>query len=128
MQAVLDEYDARAAARVTSHAGGINGLVKALIADAEYMTSERGLAMLHIVLQAEHLFDESTVHERFLQRARRLRHHISDTIRRDRPAMDAEAVATELHAFMEGAVTLWLLDPGTVDLPALYRGYLARLF
>ncbi|SMD21901.1 hypothetical protein [Kibdelosporangium aridum] len=42
--------------------------------------------------------------------------------------MDAGAVATELLAFLEGAVTLWLLDPGTVDLPALYRRYLDRLF
>ncbi|MFC0107251.1 TetR family transcriptional regulator C-terminal domain-containing protein [Kibdelosporangium aridum] len=125
---MLDEYDARAAARVTKHVGGIKGLVDALVADAEYMTSERGLALLHVVLQAEHLSGESPVRERFRERASLLRHHISDTIRRERPDMDAEAVATELLAFLEGAVTLWLLDPGTVDLPALYRGCLDRLF
>nr|WP_143446815.1 TetR family transcriptional regulator C-terminal domain-containing protein [Kibdelosporangium aridum] len=68
------------------------------------------------------------VAQRFRERAKLLRHHISDTIHRERPDMDAGAVATELLAFLEGAVTLWLLDPGTVDLPALYRRYLDRLF
>ncbi|WP_257721497.1 TetR/AcrR family transcriptional regulator [Kibdelosporangium phytohabitans] len=128
LQAVLDEYDARAVARVARRAGGVDGLVEQLIADAEYMISERGLALVHVVLQAEHLDGHSSVRERFRERSRVLRGHIAAVVGSERPDMDAGAVATELLAFLEGAVTLWLLDPGTVDLPALYRGYLGRLF
>ncbi|MFC7616598.1 hypothetical protein ACFQV2_27205 [Actinokineospora soli] len=57
--------------------------------------------------------------ERFLSRNRALRAVFAEIV--------GEAQAAELVAFLEGALTLWLLDPDTVDLRALYAGYLARL-
>ncbi|MEV6209951.1 TetR family transcriptional regulator C-terminal domain-containing protein [Kitasatospora sp. NPDC051914] len=99
------------------------------------MTRHPGLATLHTVLQAEHLADgDSPVHVRFRERSRLLRRHIADTVGtahrlgRLPAATDPEAAAAELLAFLEGALTLWLLDPETVDLVALYRGYLNRTF
>jgi hypothetical protein len=37
-----------------------------------------------------------------------------------------EADAVELIAFLEGALTVWLLDPETTDLRAMYERYLSR--
>lgn len=114
LKAVLDEFDARAAARVTS-----KDLVRALLDDAEYTMAHKGLATLHTVLQAEHLATESEVRERFRTRNRLLRRHFAEVL--------GEAGATELIAFLEGALTVWLLDPETTDLRAMYERYLARL-
>lgn len=121
LRAVLDEFDARAAARVSGHLdGGKGGLIAALLADAEHTAQHAGLATLHIVLQAEHLAAlGSEVRERFLTRSRALRSACA--------ALLGEEAAVELAAFLEGAVTLWLLDPERVDLPALYARYLSRL-
>ncbi|MGW6918907.1 TetR/AcrR family transcriptional regulator [Kitasatospora sp. NPDC054939] len=132
LQAVLDEYDARAAARLSEYVGGgLPGLVAALHSDAEHMTRHAGLATLHTVLQAEHLATDSAVNTRFRERARLLRRHITATLAQAAddlpPGLDPGAAATELLAFLEGALTLWLLDPETVDLRALYRSYLGRL-
>ncbi|TQM81495.1 TetR family transcriptional regulator [Saccharothrix saharensis] len=120
LKAVLDEFDARAAARVSRHADqGVEGLKAALLADADYTMAHKGLATLHVVLQAEHLAGDTDVRARFLARNRALRRAFAARLGEDR--------ATELVAFLEGALTLWLLDPGTVDLRALYEGYLRRL-
>ncbi|WP_436502056.1 TetR/AcrR family transcriptional regulator [Actinokineospora sp. HUAS TT18] len=123
LQAVLDEYDRQSIARVTRHLDGtVQGLVDALLADAAHLSAHPGLGALHMVLQAEHLVTDSPVQARFRNRARVLREQVSSTL--DVP----DATALELLAFLEGALTVWLLDPETVDLVALYRGYLGRLF
>ncbi|GAA3893449.1 TetR/AcrR family transcriptional regulator [Saccharothrix violaceirubra] len=120
LEAVLDEFDARSAARVAEHAGhGLEGLKKALLSDAEHTARHRGLATLHAVLQAEHLARDSPVRERFRTRNRLLRAAFATIV--------GEATAVELVAFLEGALTQWLLDPDTVDLVDLYRNYLDRL-
>lgn len=120
LKAVLDEFDARAAARVAEHVDrGVDGLKAALLSDADYTMEHKGLATLHVVLQAEHLAGDSEVRTRFLARNRALRRAFADRLGADR--------AAELAAFLEGALTLWLLDPETVDLRALYEGYLRRL-
>ncbi|MEV0680900.1 helix-turn-helix domain-containing protein [Actinosynnema sp. NPDC050436] len=101
-------------------AGGKAGLVAALLADADYTMAHAGLATLHVVLQAEHLSATgSEVRERFLARNRALRRAFAEVV--------GEVGAAELVAFLEGALTLWLLDPATVDLRALYESYLSRL-
>ena len=38
-----------------------------------------------------------------------------------------EAAATELTAFLEGALTVWLLDPEQTDLKAMYARYPSSL-
>ncbi|MER5263625.1 helix-turn-helix domain-containing protein [Actinosynnema sp. NPDC002837] len=120
LKAVLDEFDARAAARVAEHADqGVEGLKAALLSDADYTVEHKGLATLHAVLQAEHLAADNDVRTRFLTRNRALRQAFAHRLGAER--------ATELVAFLEGALTLWLLDPETVDLRALYEGYLRRL-
>ncbi|TWP51335.1 TetR/AcrR family transcriptional regulator [Lentzea tibetensis] len=114
LNAVLDEFDTRAAARVRS-----KDLVQALLDDAEYTMAHKGLATLHTVLQAEHLAVSSEVRDRFRTRNRLLRKHFAAHL--------GDAGAVELIAFLEGALTVWLLDPETTDLRAMYEGYLSRL-
>ncbi|SEP86070.1 hypothetical protein SAMN04488000_101471 [Lentzea albida] len=114
LKAVLDEFDARAVARVTG-----SELAQALLDDAEYTMAHKGLATLHTVLQAEHLARDDEITHRFRARNRALRGHFA--------AVLGEAAAVELIAFIEGALTVWLLDPETTDLRAMYARYLARL-
>ena len=115
LRAVLDEFDVRAAARVT---GG--DLVQALLDDAEHTMAHKGLATLHTVLQAEHLARDDEITQRFRARNRLLRRHFAE-------ALGSEAAALELIAFLEGALTVWLLDPETTDLKAMYARYLSSL-
>lgn len=114
LKAVLDEFDARSAARV-----GSGDLVQALLDDAEYTMAHKGLATLHTVLQAEHLARDDDVTRRFRERNRVLRGHFARVL--------GEAAAVELIAFLEGALTVWLLDPETTDLREMYARYLSRL-
>ncbi|WP_211293742.1 TetR/AcrR family transcriptional regulator [Lentzea kentuckyensis] len=114
LKAVLDEFDARAAARVSS-----KDLVTALLEDAEHTMAHKGLATLHTVLQAEHLARDDEITRRFRERNRMLRGHFA--------AQWGEAAAVELIAFLEGALTVWLLDPEQTDLKAMYARYLSRL-
>ncbi|MDX3658289.1 helix-turn-helix domain containing protein [Streptomyces sp. ID05-26A] len=114
LRAVLDEFDARAAARVTG-----SELVQALLDDAEHTMAHKGLATLHTVLQAEHLARDDEITRRFRARNRVLRGHFAGVL--------GEAAALELIAFLEGALTVWLLDPETTDLRAMYARYLSRL-
>jgi len=114
LKAVLDEFDSRAAARITTA-----DLVQALLDDADYTMRHKGLATLHTVLQAEHLARDDEITERFRARNRLLRGHFAKTL--------GEAAATELIAFLEGALTVWLLDPEQTDLRAMYARYLSNL-
>jgi|SRR5689334_3675347 len=114
LKAVLDEFDARAAARVSS-----KDLVTALLEDAGYTMAHKGLATLHTVLQAEHLARDDEITRRFRERNRLLRRHFAEVL--------GDAGAVELIAFLEGALTVWLLDPGTTDLKAMYARYLSSL-
>lgn len=120
LRAVLDEFDVRSAARIVDQLGrGRAGFFEALLSDAEHTMRHAGLATLHVVLQAEHLAGESEVRQRFLTRNRKLRAAIAEIIGADE--------AVRLVAFLEGALTVWLLDPETVDLRDLYEGYLRGL-
>ncbi|WP_018352397.1 TetR/AcrR family transcriptional regulator [Longispora albida] len=127
LQAVLAEHDARSAARLEGYAGtGWAGLAEALLSDAEHTMRHSGLATLHAVLQAEQLGTGSPVHLWFQERGRMLRHHLAAVLA-DAGSDDPQGTAAELLAFLEGALILWLVDPETTDLRALYASYLARL-
>lgn len=114
LKAVLDEFDVRATRNITT-----KDLKQALLEDAEFTMQHKGLATLHTVLQAEHLARNDAVTQRFRERNRLLRKHFA-------AALGSEAAATELIAFLEGALTVWLLDPEQTDLKAMYARYLSN--
>ena len=128
--AVIAERDRRASEAVARIVTG-TGLssLRELIAFAAVIERERGLAALHTVLQAESLEPDGPAHAYFLGRSRALRNGVSLTLQAARdagevaPDTDITAKAAELVAFLEGAATLWLLDP-TVSLTALYDSYI----
>ena len=136
LRAVLDEHDARSAARLSAHVGrGVTGLVDALLDNADHMTRNVHLATLHTTLQAEHLAagPGDHVRDRFLRRSRLLRQAMTDILRAGvadgelTECADPEAIAAEILAFQEGALILWRLDPDHTDLRTLYENFLRRV-
>ncbi|NUR83188.1 MAG: TetR family transcriptional regulator C-terminal domain-containing protein, partial [Nonomuraea sp.] len=66
-------------------------------------------------------------------RYRRLRGAIAAALRRGvesgelRADLDAEAHADRLIALMDGLQTQWLIDPESVDMARIFRGYVDEL-
>jgi AcrR family transcriptional regulator len=136
LRAVLDEYDARSAARLSQYGGkGVRGLIDALLDNAEHMQRNVHLATLHATLQAEHLEagPGNEVRDRFLQRSRHLRRAMADILRTGvrtgelANCPNPDATAAEILAFQEGALILWRLDPDNTDLRGLYETHLGHL-
>jgi AcrR family transcriptional regulator len=131
--AVIAERDRRAGEVIAADSGreGIDAL-RSTIRFAEQCERERGLAALHSVLQAESFEPDSVTHEYFLQRSRFLRALMAETLlegqRRAeiRLDVDVNAKAAEVVAFLEGAATVWLMDPET-SLVELYTNYFEDL-
>jgi AcrR family transcriptional regulator len=134
LEAVLEELDNRAIRRLVGYRGlDTAGSLRALVTDAEHIVAEPVLASLYTVLQVENLPADSPMHRLFLRRGRLLRRHLADLLRQGAdagelmPGLDADAMAREIVAFLEGAQIIWLLDPEEVDLVVLTRGYVEAL-
>jgi AcrR family transcriptional regulator len=131
--AVIAERDRRAgdAIAADSERKGSDAL-RATVRFAEQCEAERGLAALHSVLQAESFEPEAVTHDYFLQRSRFLRAMVANALVEGqergeiRPDLDVAAKAIEVVAFLEGAATVWLMDPD-VSLVDLYRNYFEDL-
>jgi AcrR family transcriptional regulator len=99
---------------------------------AERSERERGLTLLHTVLEAESLDPDSPAHEYFLNRSRAIRGRTEEVLRaaqdrgQVRADVDCKAIAEQIVAFFEGAAMLWLVDDRT-SLSGLVRGYLETL-
>jgi AcrR family transcriptional regulator len=130
LMAVIAERDRRAARALSRMPPG-GGLpsIRALLAVAEAMERERGLAALHTVIQAENLEPDGPAHAYFVGRSRFACQWITQLLtegqRRGEVRADVScpAKARELIAFLEGAAVLWLLDD-QVSLAELYATYL----
>jgi AcrR family transcriptional regulator len=96
---------------------------------AEQSERERGLTMLHTVLEAESLDPAAPAHEYFLHRSRALRGRTEEVLRgaqdrgQVRADVDCRAIAEQITAFFEGAAMLWLMDDST-SLVEIVRSYL----
>jgi AcrR family transcriptional regulator len=127
--AVIAERDRRAAEALAAlpFTGGLD-VLEHLGELAEAIEADRGLAMLHAVLQAESFDPEAPAHGYFLARFRLvwlwLEHMLSEAQREGlvQAEVDCSAKAREVAAFMDGAVTMWLLDE-EVSLVELYRTF-----
>ncbi|RSS63441.1 TetR/AcrR family transcriptional regulator [Streptomyces sp. WAC06614] len=133
VRAVLEEADRRALERLSVTADAEPTLRQAIdwfVRDAEHTAAaERELAALHTALTAENLDPGAALHGWFRDRGRALRAHLVSLFTRAeadgtaRPGLDAQTLAAEVAAFLEGAHLLWLLDPERIDLVALHRSY-----
>jgi AcrR family transcriptional regulator len=127
--AVIAERDRLAAQSLADLplGGGLEAL-EHLVPLAEAIEAERGLAMLHTVLQAESFDSDAPAHGYFLARSRIVRMWVEHTLTEAqragevRAGIDCAAKARELVAFLEGASVMWLLDE-EVSLVELYRTF-----
>nr|WP_062340438.1 TetR/AcrR family transcriptional regulator [Herbidospora sakaeratensis] len=130
VRAVLEEADRRALERLSVPLGAEPTLDQAFdwfVRDAEHTAAaERDLAALHATLTAENLEPGSALHTWFRDRGRVLRAHLVSLFTRA-GADDPPTLAAETAAFVEGAHLVWLLDPEQVDLASVHRSYFAGL-
>ncbi|MCP2259221.1 transcriptional regulator, TetR family [Streptoalloteichus tenebrarius] len=85
------------------------------------------------VLSAESVSEGHPARDWFRARYTRVRAAVADALQSGvdsgeiRAGTDCHAVATEVCAVMDGLQLQWLLDPGAVDMVALFRDYARRL-
>jgi hypothetical protein len=103
------------------------------VANTEHTVADPLPAALSTVLVVENLSADAPLHQSFLTRSRRLRHHLAELLREGvaagelKAGIDAGRKAQEIVAFLEGQQLLWLLDPEEIDLVALCRTYVEGL-
>ena len=86
------------------------------------------LCLLFSTLGVEAIRQDHPAHEYFVERYRRIITHLSDQFRAiGVPRRDAELLAGEVIATLDGLHQQWLLDPERVDLAKSCRTYERRL-
>jgi AcrR family transcriptional regulator len=92
-----------------------------------------GIVRLFTILAAESVDDDHPAHEWFLARYGDRRAVLADRLanaQRDGDidaALDPESVASQILAMFDGLQLQWLLDPGAVDMTAVFEDFLSRL-
>ncbi|MFI7695636.1 TetR/AcrR family transcriptional regulator [Nonomuraea sp. NPDC049655] len=114
------------------HDGGAAAL-RALADVVDHNARVPGLVQLFSVISGEAVTPGHPGHEWARGRYRRLRADVAAALRAGvergefRAGLDAEAHADRLIAMMDGLQTQWLIDPGQVDMAAVFRGYVEDL-
>ncbi|MFF4194656.1 TetR/AcrR family transcriptional regulator [Nonomuraea sp. NPDC001831] len=112
--------------------GGVAAL-RALADVVDHNARVPGLVQLFSVISGEAVTPGHPGHEWARRRYRRLRADVAAALRAGaergefRAGLDAEAHADRLIAMMDGLQTQWLIDPGQVDMAAVFRGYVEDL-
>ncbi len=110
--------------------------VSALRVWARELTSDSSLANLSrltVVMTAEALDDDFPAHAHFVNRHRRFRQRLGESIKSGqsdgsiRGDVDAATTACEVLSFIQGASLHWFLDPEQIDLVRIYDSYFDRL-
>jgi len=108
-------------------------VIAGLPAIARLNVAKPGLAKLFTVVQAENLEPDAPFHDWFVEVRRATRRSLRAVVRKGvrtgefRADVDAGQVADEILAFIAGAEVHQFLDPDTVDLVKLYKGFTAAL-
>jgi AcrR family transcriptional regulator len=132
--AVLEERDRQFLdfAHDSLREGGLTALAN-LPMVARFHVANPMWAKLFTVLQAENLDQNADAHAYFLERRRRTRKLLAGFVRTGkarsdiRAAVDEQATAEAIMAFMAGAQLQYFLDPKRVDLVAVYERFTAML-
>ncbi|MBO2463071.1 TetR/AcrR family transcriptional regulator [Actinomadura violacea] len=112
--------------------GGLD-LLAALVRVVEHNSRTPELVRLFVVLTSEAVTADHPARDWARARYARLRAWVADALRRAaaggdlRPDLDADATAARIIAIMDGLQTQWLLDPGAIDMPALFRAHIDDL-
>lgn len=131
--AVLDARDQwdMAAAALALH-GGRAWPLDVVAELVEYNATRRGIVQAFTVLVGESVTDGHPAQEHFRERYARVRAGGADALRaaygeRLPGGLTPEQAAALLAAVMDGLQVQWLLDPGSVDMPAAFRDFLRLL-
>jgi AcrR family transcriptional regulator len=121
--------DERIAQARAAHAGPVEVVLELCRQNQE----RPGIVRLFTILAAESVDDDHPAHEWFLARYRDRRRILSARLadaQRDGDidaALDPESVASQILAMFDGLQLQWLLDPGAVDMVAVFEDFLGRL-
>lgn len=105
----------------------------ALVRLVEHNARVPGLVQLFAVVTAEATAPDHPAHTWVQSRYRWLRKLIGDALRAGvesgelRPGINAETYADQIIAMMDGLQLQWLLAPGEIDMPAVFRHYIDEL-
>ncbi|NUP42979.1 MAG: TetR/AcrR family transcriptional regulator [Streptomyces sp.] len=131
--AVLDARDQwdMAAAALALH-GGRAWPLDVVAELVEYNATRPGIVQAFTVLVGESVTDGHPAQEHFRERYARVRAGGADALRaaygeRLPGGLTPEQAAALLAAVMDGLQVQWLLDPGSVDMPAAFRDFLRLL-
>lgn len=103
------------------------GILRGMVDLATHNTAVPGIIGLYAVLSAEAGAPTHPAHEYFVARYERIRKGTATALGRARDAgyladgVDVDDTAIELTALMDGLQVQWLLDPDSVDMPAVVR-------
>lgn len=131
MQVVVDELDRADRARweELTELGGVRAL-RELPAMVAKLSDQKDLARVLAVVGAESLDPDAVAHQFFVRRYRVARRWVAGLIRSGqergeiRTSADADGLAAQIVAAQTGLLQQYLLDPGRVNLRALYTGYI----
>jgi AcrR family transcriptional regulator len=121
--------DERIAQARAAHAGPLEVVLELCRQNQE----RPGIVRLFTILAAESVDDDHPAHEWFLARYGDRRAVLADRLanaQRDgdiNAALDPESVASQILAMFDGLQLQWLLDPGAVDMTAVFEDFLSRL-
>jgi AcrR family transcriptional regulator len=135
LRAVLahrDSLNPDAESHVAQPGGGLESLNR-IPTLAQVLLDQPVLMRFDAVVGGESIAEGGAVLAHFRTRMRQIRQSLvamlEEGIRRGelRRDIDAEAIATEIVAFMDGIQTQWLLDPKRINLRAAYQHYIDGL-
>jgi AcrR family transcriptional regulator len=130
LEAVLETRDREDLARFRRNgSGGTDGMgiLRGMVDLAAHNTAVPGIIGLYAVLSAEAGDPSHPAHQYFIERYERIRKGTAVALRRAgeagllEPDVDVDETAIELTALMDGLQVQWLLDPESVDMPAIVR-------
>ena len=128
-----DELDAERFGLLANRDRSGTEQLHALVSLVEHNARVPGLVQLFTVISAESVTPGHPAQSWTVARYRRLRADLADGLRRAaasgefRPDLDPEALAERVFAMMDGLQLQWLLDPGRVDMPGLFRAFVEDL-
>ena len=114
----------------TSTPGTRERFAETIVRQAEHNEGLPHLVELYSVLSGEATTEDHPARNYFVQRFARLRKEYSGELRylasigRLRPGVDPDVAGPTIVALWEGIQTEWLLNPDTVDVPGILKGYL----
>ncbi|MCD0449627.1 TetR/AcrR family transcriptional regulator [Actinocorallia sp. API 0066] len=113
--------------------GGKGGITLDTVASiVEWNTERRGIVQSFTVLSAESVIEGHPAADFFRERYGGARAWMADVIRAELGdalpgGVTPEQAAPLLFAVMDGLQLQWLLSPDSIDMPALFRAFLALL-